>query len=83
LRALELAGGRDRGELVRILDTPGVAEADAERAREIVLGCGALSAVERLVDDSQRQARRALAGVLSPAREALEDLADLAVFRVT
>ncbi|CAN5149129.1 polyprenyl synthetase family protein [soil metagenome] len=83
LRALELAGPRDHSELVRILDTPGVIEADAERAREIVLGCGALSSVERLVDDSQQQARRALAGVLSPAREALEDLADLAVFRVT
>ncbi len=82
LRALQLAAPKGRSALERMLGDPGVSELDAQRAREIILDCGALDAVERLVARHQALAREALPDVDPPAREALGQLADLAAFRV-
>ncbi|HWB73229.1 MAG TPA: polyprenyl synthetase family protein [Egibacteraceae bacterium] len=82
LRALRLAAAPERAELTAILGNPCVGEAEAARARRIVADCGALASVERTVTEHQQRGRRALAAVGPPAREALEQLADLALFRV-
>ncbi|CAN5445421.1 polyprenyl synthetase family protein [soil metagenome] len=81
IRALQLATPPGRKILERVLGNPDLGESDAERAREVVLDCGALEAVERLLTVQQAAARRALAPVRPPARQALEELADLAAFR--
>lgn len=82
LRALHLAGPQDRAVLSRLLGDRDVDEADAEDARRIVVETGALAAVEKTLVAQQELARRALAPVPSPAREALAELAELALFRV-
>jgi geranylgeranyl diphosphate synthase type I len=83
LRALEHASTLDRRVLGSLLGKPDLDEADADRARQIVRDSGALASVEQLLDAQQEQARGHLPGVPSPARGALEQLADLALFRVT
>ncbi|MDP8969976.1 MAG: polyprenyl synthetase family protein, partial [Actinomycetota bacterium] len=82
LRAFELAAPGQRAELAAILGNPDVGESEVGRAQRIVADCGALDSVERTVAEQQERARGALAPVDPPAREALEQLADLAVFRV-
>jgi geranylgeranyl diphosphate synthase, type I len=82
LHALQLTDDRGRTVLRERLGNPTVDEDDAERVREVVYDCGALSAVEQLLAERQRDARRALEGLEGPARAALEELADLAAFRV-
>lgn len=82
LRAMSLCGPAERQDLSGLLGNPGIGEGDADRAREIVRDCGALESVERLMDVYQEQARAHLATVPRPARDALVELADLALFRV-
>jgi geranylgeranyl diphosphate synthase, type I len=82
LRALELAAPSERELVTALLGDPELDEGDAARVRQIVVDTGALASVEQLLVVKQEQARTALAPVPSPAREALEELADLALFRV-
>jgi geranylgeranyl diphosphate synthase, type I len=82
LRALELASPAERTVLSRILGDSELDEADANRARQIVIDCGALERVERLLACQHQQACQMLTLIPTPARRALADLADLAVFRV-
>jgi geranylgeranyl diphosphate synthase type I len=81
LRAMSLAGGAARDALASVLGDADLSEADADRAREIVVDTGALAAVEAVVGEQAGRALTALAPVPSPAREALEELADLALYR--
>jgi geranylgeranyl diphosphate synthase, type I len=81
LRALERASAADREVLSLLLGKPDLDQADADRAREIVRDSGALASVERLLDVKQHEARSHLGPVPPPARDALEQLADLALFR--
>jgi geranylgeranyl diphosphate synthase type I len=80
--ALQAAAPSGRAVLDRLLGDPCVGEADAARAREIVVGCGALAAVERLVAEQQELASEALASIDPPAGDALAELADLAAIRM-
>ncbi len=82
LRALERADAAERQVLAALLGKPDLDEADAHRAREIVRDSGALSSVEHLLDVQQDAARAHLGQVPPTARDALEQLADLALFRV-
>lgn len=81
LRALQLANPAERAVLSRVLGDRELGEADANRAREIIVDCGALGVVEELVASQHQLACQALAAIPAPARQALTDLADLAVFR--
>ncbi len=82
LRTLALASPAERMVLTRVLGNPDIEEADATRARQIVVDCGALDSVEQLLVDKHHLACQALAQVPEPARQALRDLADLAAFRI-
>ncbi|MGH3114961.1 MAG: polyprenyl synthetase family protein, partial [Gaiellaceae bacterium] len=81
LRALALASPTERAVLARVLGDRDLDEADANRARQIVVDCGALDVVERLLASQHTRACRALAPIPALAQQALADLADLAVFR--
>jgi geranylgeranyl diphosphate synthase type I len=81
LRALERGSGAEREVLSGLLGKRDLDEADAGRAREIVRDTGALASVERLLDVQQEAARSHLGAIPPPARQALEQLADLALFR--
>lgn len=83
LRALGMADAVGRKTLVAMLGDPDLDDLDAHRAREIVVDCGALDAVESLIAAEEDRARRALRGAVEGApREALEELAHFAAFRV-
>ncbi len=82
LRALTQGTAAERQALLSVLGKRELDEGDAERARDVVRSSGALASVEELLDVQQVQARAHLAGVGEPARRALEELADLALFRV-
>lgn len=81
IRAMDRATPAGRAALTAILGNPAVDERDAERARDIVRDSGALASIEDLVDTQQQRARSHLDRVDGPAHAALEDLADLALFR--
>lgn len=81
LRALHCARPVERRLLVEMLGDHELDEKAAARARQIVVDCGALDAVERLLAEQQAVAQRALDVIPSPAREALEELADFAAHR--
>jgi geranylgeranyl diphosphate synthase, type I len=81
LRALELAGPAERQVLSGLLGNPAVGADDALRARQIVTDTGALEAVEALMVRQRDTAERALAPIPPPARHALAELADLALYR--
>lgn len=81
LRALGRARPAERRLLIEALGDPEVDEHVAARVRQVVVDCGALDAVERLLAEHLATARRALGSVVSPAREALEELADFAAHR--
>ncbi len=81
LRALELAGDAEQAVLTRTLGDPDLDDVDADRARQIVVDSGALQAVERSLRTQQTLAERALAPIAQPARDALAELAELAVSR--
>lgn len=81
LRALQLASPAERVVLARILGDRDLDEADANDARQIIVDCGALDVVERLLASQHQLACLTLAPIPPPARQALADLADLAAFR--
>ena len=83
LRALHMCDDIGRKALERMLGNPNVDGEDAARARDIITGCGAVTSIERLCVDQHEQALAALSPVDSAARTALEQLADLALFRDT
>ena len=82
LRALELAGPAERLELQSLLGRRDLDDDGAGRAREIVRTCGALAAIEELLEVQQQRAQRAVAALPTEARDALVELAELAAFRV-
>ena len=81
LRALQLASPVEREVLERVLGDRDLEEAEANRVRQIVVDCGALDMVERLLASQHELARQALEPLPPLAQEALADLADLAAFR--
>jgi geranylgeranyl diphosphate synthase type I len=82
LRTLELCRPDERDALSLLLGNAELDQRDADWARGLVRDCGALASVERLLDQQQSRARGHLAVIPAPARDALEELADLASFRV-
>jgi geranylgeranyl diphosphate synthase type I len=82
LRTLALSGPADREFVARALGDPDLEDQDAARVREIIVDCGALESVERLLAAQHKQACAALTPLPEPARQALGALADLAAFRV-
>lgn len=82
IRAMKRSSPAAADTLRGLLGDPDLDDADADRAREIVRGSGALASVEELLDQQQGRARSHLTGIDGPARSALEGLADLALFRV-
>lgn len=81
LRALDGARPAERQVLAAALGDRDLDEATAARVREIVVDCGALDAVERLLADRREAAHGAVRSLDPPARDALEDLADFAAYR--
>lgn len=81
LRALHLADEPARAALTDVLGDAELTDADADRAREVVVETGALAGVEKIIVEQGAKARQALRPVPSPAREALEELADVALYR--
>lgn len=81
IRAMELSAQPECETLRAILGDADLDEADAERARRIVRESGALASVEELLDEQQGLARSHLGAIDEPARGALDELADLALFR--
>ena len=80
--AVRRTGARERGFWERAFSQPGAGEGDFKRARELVVGTGALSATLELAQRYADEAKAALSGFgRSPWREALEELADFAVSR--
>ncbi len=82
LKALELSKGAGRQVLEQALGRRDIDEQTANRARQVVVECGALESVERLLVRQAQTAYSAVKTVQTPARQALEELADLAVSRV-
>ncbi len=81
LEALALADDRQRRVLDAALGNPDIDERDAARVRAVVRDCGALAEVERRVARHHERALAALDLVGRPARDALAELADRALFR--
>lgn len=81
LRALDLAGGRDRALLAGTLGNPDLDERDAAACRAVVARSGALASVEALIENRLAVGRHVIAGLYEPARQALDQLAGLAVRR--
>ncbi|HWH33206.1 MAG TPA: polyprenyl synthetase family protein [Egibacteraceae bacterium] len=82
LRALELAGDRDRAAVAAALGDPALDHDGADRVRRIVRDTGALAAVEREMEQRLAEAVQALAAVPEPARSALAELARDSVHRL-
>ena len=63
---------------------PGLSAADVDALRAIITGCGAVDAVEAMIDEHVARARSVLgeAGFAEPASSVLADLVDAATSRV-
>jgi geranylgeranyl diphosphate synthase, type I len=81
LRALELAGRPERAALEGMLGNPDVSDDEAERARSIVADSGALEAVEQVIVEQHERALEVLGRIDGTPRDALEQLAALALYR--
>lgn len=81
VRAKALTDAAGRALLDRVIGDPQLDEADADRARQIIVDSGALDAVEQILARRLDSARRALAPVPAPAGDALSELADYALYR--
>ena len=81
LRAMQMCSPRDREVLDAVVGNPDTDEVDAQRAREIIVGSGALEGVEQMLAEHLARARQAIEGMPEVARSALDELADLAAFR--
>jgi octaprenyl-diphosphate synthase len=83
LIAVERTGAREQAFWERVFGRREQREGDFRRARELVVGSGALEATLTLADRYADDAKAALAGFApSDWRDALESLADFAVSRV-
>ncbi len=76
LRALRLATPEQRAVLCARVGDPHLDEAGAARVQDVVAATGALASVEALIT-----AQQALAAIPQPARDALDELATLAIER--
>ncbi len=81
LQAFGRSGAAGRSALDQALGNPGLDVAAADRARHLIVDCGALAAVERIVSEQHERACLALDRVGRPARDALQQLAGFAAFR--
>jgi geranylgeranyl diphosphate synthase type I len=81
VRALALTEGADHDLLAGALGDPDLDEATAGDCCEVVARSGALASVEALLTAEHARALHAVEGVYPPARTALTQLADMAVFR--
>ncbi|MDQ3710239.1 MAG: polyprenyl synthetase family protein [Actinomycetota bacterium] len=81
LQAFARCSAADRMALEHTLGNPRLNAADADRARSVIVGCGALDAVERVVSEQHDRACLVLDRIGQPARDALEQLAGFAAFR--
>jgi geranylgeranyl diphosphate synthase type I len=81
--ALENASPAQSGLVRRLLGDPGLGADGVQALREVIVGTGALEAVERLVEDLLAQALGALEASAVPAhaREVLRGLAHAATAR--
>jgi geranylgeranyl diphosphate synthase type I len=80
----ELAGAAESKEFERLFGDPGLSAEDVDTLRAIITGCGAVPAVEKMIDDNVDRARSVLggAGLAEPAASVLADLVDAATSRV-
>jgi geranylgeranyl diphosphate synthase type I len=80
----ELADAGEREEFDALFGDPGLTPADISRLRAIITGCGAVSAVETMIDENVARARSVLAlgSFAEPAASVLGDLVDAATSRV-
>jgi geranylgeranyl diphosphate synthase type I len=83
LRTLALADPSQRRALDGILGFAELGPAEADEARGIVIATGALDQVEEVIARKREAAVRALAAVPMPARHALAELADFALYRTS
>lgn len=83
LRALRLATPEQQAVLRARVGDPHLDEAGAARVQEVVAATGALASVEALIAAQQAMARAALGGLPQPARDALDELATVAIERRT
>ena len=81
LRALRLADPRQRVFLRSCLGDPDLDDGQAAEARRLVAATGALASVEALIDAHLTVALGAITNLPDGAREALVELAELAVHR--
>lgn len=81
LRAIRLAGPRDRRLLLQHLGDPTLTEEQAEDARAAIVRSGAVAAVEAMITAQHARALAALPAVPEPARAALVELAAMAIER--
>ncbi|MFC8801534.1 polyprenyl synthetase family protein [Promicromonospora sp. NPDC057138] len=83
LALLPDADGPEAATLTAALGDPGLSDEDVERVREVIVGSGALDAVEQLIDDLAVRAHALLdlADLSEPGRSVLTDLAHAAVDR--
>jgi geranylgeranyl diphosphate synthase, type I len=83
VKALEHASPAQAQEVRRLLGDPGLDAVGVAALREIIVGTGALDAVERMVEGLVQQSRDALAAaeVDEPARTVLHGLIDAATAR--
>ncbi|HEX3920205.1 MAG TPA: polyprenyl synthetase family protein, partial [Caulobacteraceae bacterium] len=81
--AIARSGAREADFWERVIGRKEQTDADFRRARELVIGCGALDATLDLASDYAGAAKRSLS--MFPAgdwRDALQSLADFAVSRL-
>ncbi len=81
LRALRLATPAQRVVLHAALGDPDLGDEQAAQVRQVVADTGALASIEALIGANHDTARGALSTLPIPAREALHELADLAIER--
>jgi geranylgeranyl diphosphate synthase type I len=83
LALLPDADGPEAATLTAALGDPGLSDEEVERVREVIVGSGALEAVEQLIDDLAVRAHALLdlADLSEPGRGVLTDLAHAAVDR--
>lgn len=82
LHALRCSNASARNLIEAALGDPDVDEAHADRVRDVIVASGALGFVESLVAGLHEEALAAVSGLPEPARDALEQLAGLATFRL-
>ena len=81
--AMSRTGTKEAAFWTRTIDRREQTDADFKRARELVIGCGAMDGTLSLAQDYAEEAKAALSRFpASPWRSALSELADFAVSRI-